>query len=198
MNVLGVCFDSKLNWSMHVANTINKANKALHAIRLIKKYFNQHEILQLLTANFYLILFYNSEIWHLPKLKTDLKQHLLSASAKALKLSKPNPDPFESFVNIHKSCKRALPKQLPEYKHAILLHKIYNEKIPPMDWIELTFNETITSRETFFNTIKTNRNKVGNNILSTRLSVLNNKKIRGSKPHLDTFRLKYKQILITF
>ena len=109
----------------------------------------------------------------MPTLRTDLKQHLLSAWALALKLSKTNPDPLESFVNIHKSSKRAQPEQLLVYKHAILLHKIYNEKIPSMDWVELTFSQTITSRETFFNTIKTNRNKVGNNILSARLSVLN-------------------------
>ena len=135
----------------------------------------------------------------MPTLRTDLKQHLLSDSAKALKLSKPNPDPFESFINKHKLSKRALPNQLLEYKHAILLHKIYNEKIPPMDWIELTFNQAITSRETFFNTIKTNRNKVGNNILSTRLLVLNKKiKLEDLNLTLNTFKLKYKQILITF
>ena len=29
MNVLGVIFDSKLTWSIHIANTINKARKAL-------------------------------------------------------------------------------------------------------------------------------------------------------------------------
>ena len=40
MNVLGVCFDSKLTWALHVANAINKANKALHAIKLIKKFGN--------------------------------------------------------------------------------------------------------------------------------------------------------------
>ena len=39
MNVLGVTFDSKLNWSIHVANSISKANKALFALRLIKKTF---------------------------------------------------------------------------------------------------------------------------------------------------------------
>ena len=114
MDVLGVCFDSKLTWSMHVANTINKANKALHAIRLIKKYFNHQEILQQLTANFYSILYYNSEIWHLPKLKNDLKQQLLSASAKALKISQKNLDPFESFIDIHQFCKKALPIKILE------------------------------------------------------------------------------------
>ena len=68
MNVLGVIFDSTLNWSSHISQTITKSKKALHAIRLIKKYFKKDEILNLLTSNFYSILYYNSEIWHLPTL----------------------------------------------------------------------------------------------------------------------------------
>ena len=87
MNVLGVCFDSKLTWAKHISNAINKANMALHAIKLIKKHFSGNEIIQLLTSNFYSILYYNSEIWHLPTLKPELNQMLLSASAKALKIT---------------------------------------------------------------------------------------------------------------
>ena len=34
MNVLGVIFDSKLNWQLHVATAITKAKKALFALRL--------------------------------------------------------------------------------------------------------------------------------------------------------------------
>ena len=36
MNVLGVNFDSKLNWQSHVQIAITKSQKALQAIRLIK------------------------------------------------------------------------------------------------------------------------------------------------------------------
>ena len=42
-----------------------------------KKYFNTTELLQLITSNFYSILYYNSEIWHLPSLKGNLKGKLL-------------------------------------------------------------------------------------------------------------------------
>ena len=40
MNIPGVCFDSKLTWSLHIAKTINIANITLHAIRLIKNFTN--------------------------------------------------------------------------------------------------------------------------------------------------------------
>ena len=39
MNVLGVKFDSKLNWADHVSNAISNMNRALHCVRQIKHYF---------------------------------------------------------------------------------------------------------------------------------------------------------------
>ena len=35
IKVLGVTFDSKLQWSTHISYTIARANSALHAIRII-------------------------------------------------------------------------------------------------------------------------------------------------------------------
>ena len=35
INILGVQFDSRMNWEQHVSNSINKAKRTLHAIRLI-------------------------------------------------------------------------------------------------------------------------------------------------------------------
>ena len=87
MNVLRIKFDSKCTWSGHIAKQINKANKALHAIKLIRKYFASKNLLTLLTANFYSMLCYNSEVWHLPTLKPELNQMSPSVSAKALKLT---------------------------------------------------------------------------------------------------------------
>ena len=197
MNVLGVSFDSKLTWTKQISNTINKANQALHAIKLIKKYFNTAELLQLLTSNFYSILYYNSEIWHIPNLKQELKQSLLSASANALKISQRLPDPMESFINVHKNCNRALPNQLMNFKHSILLHKLFNNHSPSMDWVELNLNQAITSRESNFNLLKSNKTKIGNNLLSNRLTILNKKvKLDDLNMSLDSFKIKYKKILL--
>ena len=38
MNVLGVIFDSKMQWSNQVAHAIKRSTKALNAIKLIKKF----------------------------------------------------------------------------------------------------------------------------------------------------------------
>ena len=63
INVLGVTFDTTLSWTKHVRTAVMKSNRALNAIKLIRKYFNVGEILQLLTSNFYSVLYYNSEVW---------------------------------------------------------------------------------------------------------------------------------------
>ena len=197
MNVLGVEFDSKLTWTYHIAKQINKANKALHAIKMIKKYFSRKEILTLLTSIFFSILYYNSEVWHLPTLKPPLKQLILSASANALKLSQSRPDAYESFINVHKSCNRALPEQFIVYKHAILLHKLYNNHQPQADWIDINVNQVFNSRNTKFRIIKNNTYMVGNNLLSSRLSTLNDKiELNDLNLSLDSFKIKYKKILL--
>ena len=79
MNVLGITFDSKLTWAKHVAKQVAKSNKALQAIKMIRKFFNHTEILMLLTSNFFSVLYYNSEVWHIPKLKPVLNQLIMSA-----------------------------------------------------------------------------------------------------------------------
>ena len=44
MNVLGIAFDSKMQWYIQVAQAISKVKKAQHAIMLIRKYFNKHDL----------------------------------------------------------------------------------------------------------------------------------------------------------
>ena len=85
MNVLRVIFDSKLNWGPQVANSIYKAKKALFALRLLRKFFNDKEMRLLLDSYFYSVLYYNAVVWLTPELSSTLKQHLLSVSANALR-----------------------------------------------------------------------------------------------------------------
>ena len=114
-----------MQWSNHIAHAIKRSTKALNAIKLIKIFFNQQELISLMTSNFYSILNYNSEIWQLPSLKVTLKQKLLSASAKALKVCARLADSDISFINLHAMCNRATPIQVMRYKLALCLYKLY-------------------------------------------------------------------------
>ena len=198
INVLGVSFDSKLQWGGQVASACNKATKAINAIRLIKRFFTKVELLQLITANVFSVLYYNSEIWHIPSLKNELKKKLTSISAKAIKTCMYYPDSMISFENIHTMNNRAMPEAFMSYKLAIQLHKLYNVESPSLDWTTLNFNQILTSRQTNFLISKSNLHKVGMNILPNRFSVLN-----GIIPlswlnySLNRFKINVKKLLLT-
>ena len=86
INVLGIIFDSQMKWNLQVAQAINKSKRALHGIKLIRKYLTKDETKMLLTSNFYSILYYNCEVWLSEGLNSRHKQLLLAASANALKI----------------------------------------------------------------------------------------------------------------
>ena len=194
INILGVTFDSKLQWSDHIAKASSKALKALNAIKIIKKFFNKKELLQLITSNVYSILYYNSEIWHLPSLKSELKQKLVSISARAIKSCMYHPDNMISYINIHKMNNRATPGAILYYKLAIQLFKLYNSNVHNYDWVLLNTNQIFTSRQTTFMAFKSNTSKVGLNLLVNRLSILNGKiPLTWLNETLISFKLKCKR-----
>ena len=77
------------------------------------------------------------------------------------------------------------------FKHAIELHKLYKIQPPPLDWIALNFDQTISRRQTHFTISSSGNYKVGNNILSNRLSILNNKiELAWLNQSLSAFKIK--------
>ena len=175
ISVLGIIFDSKLNWSPQVHHAIKKANKALNAIKLIRKYFNSSELIQIITSNFYSLLYYNSEIWYTKSLNANLKQQIFASSARALKLSLHYPPELTNYMTLHKKTKRATPEMYNEYKLSLMLFKLYNECIPNLEWVNLNFQLVTMSRQTHFCCIKNNNSKIGLQTLTNRFHCLNNK-----------------------
>ena len=127
MNVLGVLFDSKMQWGPHIKKTLQKAEKALNAIKIIKKYFDVSELLQIVTSNFFSVLYYNAEVWQTPTLKQTLQKRLLSLSSKALKVCTRSTDLWLlSFNDLHEMAGRATPTKIMYYKLALQLYKTMN------------------------------------------------------------------------
>ena len=185
MNVLGVTFDSKLNWNIQSANAISKANKALYAIKMIGKFLNSREIKTLLISNFYSTLYYNSEIWLSQLLDHNSKQMLLSASAKALRLTMPFTNTLISFEDIHIKCEQSTPNQIAQYKNALELYKLFNSNESSKNWLDLTNQILINDRNSFFNCIRVNNYKIGLNTMVNKFYSLN------GKIQLSLFNLPY-------
>ena len=134
-----------------------------------------NKITVLLTSNYFSKLYYGSEIWQIPKLNVNSKKQLLSASANAMKLCERHYNPEISYVDLHKKYERALPNDFCMYRHCLMLFKIFNYMIPEYDWLDLNIQMINTRRQKFFEVQNHSVYKVGNNILSNRLSCLNKK-----------------------
>ena len=198
MNVLGLLFDSKLQWGPHVAKILQKADRALNAIKLIKRFFNEQELLQIITSNYYSIMYYNSEVWHTPILQRSLKKRLLSASARAIKVCAKSSDMWMlNFEELHEMAGRADPRKLMYYKLSLQLHKTFNLCVPTTDWVNININSIFTSRQTTFSISKENNYKIGMNALSKRLWYLNGRiSLDWLNLSFDSFKIKCKDLFL--
>ena len=61
MNVLGVTFDSKLNWAKHVANQVSKSACALLAIKLIGNFFSSTNYM-VKTRNHKILIYFHFQV----------------------------------------------------------------------------------------------------------------------------------------
>jgi hypothetical protein len=179
MSVLGIIFDSKLHWDYQVCNSIDKANKSLQAIRLIKKYFTRVELLTLLTSYFYSRLYFGAQVWLIPSLKKNLKNKLFSASGNALKLLSPE---IESFKLLHKMHKRATPTMWQNYQIAIALYDLVLNDNDVNELINCEENLMYERRSDKILFTRNNKYKCGLNRISNRFISITKKL---SYPMLD-------------
>ena len=91
-----------------------------------------------------------------------------SNTVNALKFYSPN----ISYIDLHTIHNRAFPSKFCLYRPSLLLHKAFRNEIPQKDCIDLNFQLIITQRQMFFEIRNQARFKVGNNILSNRLTGL--------------------------
>ena len=84
-------------------------------------------------ANFYLVLFYNAEIWYLPTLNPPLQTTFIISIA--LTLCTIYYNDHTSFQDLHTLNNRATPNQLMHYKHALLIYELQNIKEPNQEWV---------------------------------------------------------------
>ena len=102
-----------------------------------------------------------------------------------------------SFNTLHTLNKRATPKQFMTYRHAILLHKVYNDETTNQNRLDLFFNQQFNNRWETVKFIDTKNYKIGNNILSNRFIILNGKiKYDWLNLPFNSFKLKCKELFL--
>ena len=127
-------------------------------------------------------------------LKANLKQKLLSSSARAIKMCLKFSTLDVSFVRLHEMCNRSLPENFLLYRHALLLYKLMNSSSHTCEWVHLNFNQILTSRQTTFMANKNNRKKVGLNAIANRIYILNGRiPLSWFNMSIDTYKVHCKK-----
>jgi len=188
MCVLGVHFDNRLTWDIHVDTAIMKSRKSLHALKTLRCYFTEIEMIKLITSNVYSKLYYASMVWLLPNLKENLFKKLFSHSGQVLKIVDKN----LSYVNLHKKFNRSTPKIFSIYQTSLnLFHAV---KTSPEEVQSVTLNDRRNTRLSF---VKANNYKVGLNLVKNRLhSVTNVIDKKWIDLSLESYKLECKKRVI--
>jgi len=192
MKVLGIHFDSRLSWGIQVDKAIINSRKSLHALRSVRTFFTDKEMINLVTANVYSKLYYGSQVWLLPNLKEKLFTKMFSHSGRILKII----DKDSSFRALHKKYNRSTPKIFALYQTSLCLYNAH-KNVPnnyPQELEIVMLNERRNKRFTF---VRNNRFKVGLNLIKNRLrSITNVIDKNWIDMNVETFKLKCKMRII--
>ena len=112
-------------------------------------------------------------------------------------MTTPNYTRLISYNRLHYLNKRATPNEITVYKHALLLHKTYNNLTMSIDWTNLFFNQHFNARYNLVKFFNTSKYKIGNNILANRFIVLNGKiDFDCLNETFETYKIKCKQTFL--
>ena len=80
-----------------------------------------------------------------------------------------------SYFSLHYLNKRALIIQITNYKHALILNKIYNSNCMCNGLITFFLNQQLSTRQKSITYINNSKFKIGNNLIANRLTILDGK-----------------------
>jgi len=171
IKVLGVLFDTRLNWERQVENAITGAGRALQGVKLIRRFFTEEERKTLITSCVFSKLYYGAELWLTCALKERLWKRLYSFSGSALKVINMR----KKYKELHKYYSRATPKMFSLYVLSLCYYDLINNNVPELDYnnaLLITMNDRRNLKAIFTTNA---RFKIGRNSLSKRLIGISNK-----------------------
>ena len=198
IKVLGVIFDTKMNWNNQARNAMNKANKAKQALSLVRKYFTEEEMIKLATAYFYSTLYYGAKIWLSSTISAVIKKKLWQLSSYMLRLVDGWCYERQSFEALHQKYNRASPMDWCNYTTAVAMWNVVINQVPSCAHLKMMHNVLHQERRQGILFTRSNQTKIGFNCISNRLQVVSSKLHLNWQDMSDTaFKAMCKKVFIT-
>ncbi len=130
MKVLGILFDNNLRWDTQVDSIIKKANSKISVLKKLRSKFTQQQFLQILTSQFFSIIFYCSDVWLTTSTSQKLWTVINSIHYKSLRIAVCDHKQRINREKLDVLCQRANPKQWSKYSSASLVIKVLQREEP--------------------------------------------------------------------
>jgi hypothetical protein len=170
IKILGIIFDSRLDWTAYILHATTKARRTMQAIRILRKFFNIDELLQIAKAKVLCQMYYGSEIWLGPQSKEVSKKQIRTISTTCIRLCVGD---FERAFNtdeLHNLTNTKTVSQYEELTIAKTLFKIVKNTTPEEIFLDLLQNHANENRSIHnLNFLSRNKRRVGKNCFANRV-----------------------------
>lgn len=173
MKVLGVLFDNNLTWEPHIRATLNKCKSKLGVLKKLRKRFTKDQFLQIVTAQYYSLLYYCAPVWLNESTPAKLRNLINSAHYRPLRIARYDYGHRLSKSELSKSCERATPMEWVRYLLASQVIKIVTNREPFYLYNDIIKNIYTTRRKPLIgNFFDNSKGKIGKQKLGNRLKFM--------------------------
>ena len=125
------------------------------------------------------------------------KKMIKLASANVLRIVSNEITIYHTHTEIHRMTNRAVPDQIIQYKHALMMFKLLRQCTPDNEFVHHNFQANLNQRLQYHTFLKRQNYTVGNNILLNRMCTLNNTIPKDmTNGSYTTYKLKCKELLL--
>jgi len=130
IKVLGMIFDCKMSWDLHIEKLVKEANNRTQAIRHIQPHLTITECMNAAQGLFYSKLYYCSSVWLTDILPKLLMKRITSSSNACLREVFGYQIKAISTSDLHEKADILIPFQKAYYNKAVMFWKIINNCKP--------------------------------------------------------------------
>jgi len=170
LKVLGLTFDHKLSWDIHIEKLLKEVNSRTQAIRHIQQHLTRKECLNVAHGLFFAKFYYCSGVWLTEMLSKSLLNRLTSASNSCLRATLGYRIKDISTCELHKGAGILTPYQRLFQDKAITFWKILNSCEPHELFMDLLTQGSVLDRNRSLYLRTYHHERIGKSVFANRLN----------------------------
>jgi len=170
IKVLGMIFDYKMSWDLHVEKLLKEANSRTQAIRHIQPHLTKTECMNAAHGLFFSKLYYCSSVWLTDILSKSLMKRITSSSNACLRAVFGYRIKDISTSDLHEKANILTPFQKAYYDKAVMFWRIINNCEPLELFMDLLLQGAHNKRQGIFHLQQSNMERVGKFSFANRLN----------------------------